>query len=30
MPLFGALAVMVAFGDIAEDSDEVGIDGVFV
>ena len=30
MPLFGALADLVAFGDIAEAADEAGLDGVFV
>ena len=30
MPLFGALADLVAFGDIAEAADEAGLDGMFV
>ena len=30
MPLFGALADLEAFGDIAEAADEAGVDGVFV
>ena len=30
MPLFGALADLVAFGDIAEAADGAGLDGVFV
>ena len=30
MPSFGALADLVAFGDIAEAADEAGVDGVFV